>query len=88
MEAFLNELQEERNSLHEKLQVAESQLVSMSKLVVAKPAEVSQQDLDKIVTPLKQQISDLVSELFLCICRFVFLLLLKRPALFLNRLLK
>jgi|JI10StandDraft_1071094.scaffolds.fasta_scaffold2851660_2 hypothetical protein len=57
MEQFLNEIQEERNMLHEKVQVSEAQLLNMSRMVGAKP---SQEEMDKVVGPLNRQIADLV----------------------------
>lgn len=64
MELFLNEVQDERNVLHEKLQVAEAQLVGMSKLVrPSAPAGVPPEEVEKLVGPLNRQIADLVSRL-------------------------
>ncbi len=62
MEAFLNEVQEERNSLAEQLDVAQQQLAAMTKLAgQAKPADGAQ--LEQHAAPFKKEIADLRSQL-------------------------
>jgi hypothetical protein len=58
MEHFLNELQDERNSLAEQLEVAQQQLTGMAKLAgQAKPPDAG--ETEKLVAPFKKEIADL-----------------------------